>query len=126
MSKGGVRKGAGRKPGSPNKRTIDNVRAIGEIAKEYTEEAIATLAGIMRDVGQSGPARVSAADKLLERGWGKAIAQVEVGKPGDFSRKSDDELERFIAERTRRISLGSRGAGDASGKAQAGGSRRTH
>ena len=107
MPKGGYRRGAGRPPGSLNKRTIENVRAIGEIAKEYTEEAIQTLASIMRDAGQSGPARVSAADKLLERGWGKAVAPVEVGNPGDFSRLSDEELDQRIAELRRKLGLGS-------------------
>lgn len=37
---------------------------------------------------------------------GMIIERSEIGKPGDFSRMTEDELERFISERTRRISGG--------------------
>ena len=126
MPKGGARSGAGRKPGTLNRRTIDQTRTIGEMAKEYTSEAIETLASIMRDATKSAPARVSAATSLLDRGWGKALATVEVGKPGDFTRASDDELERFIAERARGASGSARREGDQAGTPEAGGRGRPH
>lgn len=65
-AKPGERRG-GRKKGTPNKANAD-VRAA---ARVYTVEAIETLAGIMR-TGESEQARVSAADKILDRAWGKA------------------------------------------------------
>ncbi|GLS18756.1 hypothetical protein GCM10007874_17730 [Labrys miyagiensis] len=102
---GGYRPGAGRPKGSLNKSTLEKGRAIGELAKEFTEEAIQTLVAIMRDPTATAPARVSAADKILERGWGKAIAQVEIGRPGDFSHLSDEELERRILEGARELGI---------------------
>lgn len=84
MPRGGRREGAGRKPGRRSATTIQTMQTLGELAKSLTEEAIGTLAAIMRDEGASGPARVSAANSLLERGWGKPITHVEVGAPGAF------------------------------------------
>jgi hypothetical protein len=67
----------GRPKGSPNKATAE-VRAI---ASEYTEEAVRTLATIMRD-GSSEQARIMAADKLLDRGHGKATQPVDLTTKG--------------------------------------------
>lgn len=70
---GGRRPGAGRPKGSLNKVAAD-VRAA---AQQYTTEALASLAQIMRD-GESEQARVSAANAILDRGHGKP-AQVISG-----------------------------------------------
>ena len=43
---------------------------IKSLARSYTELAIQSLAGIVQN-GQSESARVSAAQVLLDRGWGK-------------------------------------------------------
>lgn len=40
------------------------------MARQYTEQAMATLASVMED--GSGPAKVAAANAMLDRGWGKA------------------------------------------------------
>lgn len=64
---------AGRKSGTKNKATVD-IRAVAQL---YTEEAIATLVHVMRDPDQPGAVRVLAADKLLDRGHGKASQRVE-------------------------------------------------
>jgi hypothetical protein len=48
-------------------------------ARKYTTEAVATLAGIMRN-GQSEQARIAAANSLLDRGYGKP-AQTLAGDP---------------------------------------------
>jgi hypothetical protein len=42
-------------------------------AREHTVEALAVLVDIMRDQKQSGATRLSAAEKILERGWGRPI-----------------------------------------------------
>jgi hypothetical protein len=48
----------------------EDVKHVRELAREYTIEAIATLAAVMAD--GSGPAKVAAANAMLDRGWGKA------------------------------------------------------
>lgn len=60
---------------------------------------------LARELGQSAAA-VSAVDKLA-RLYGHMIEKKEIGKPGDFDRMTEDELEEFITRRQ-----GSVGAGD--------------
>ncbi len=55
--------------------------SLAALARTYTEEAVNTLADIMRN-GQNETARASAADKLLDRGWGKAV-QAIAGADGE-------------------------------------------
>jgi hypothetical protein len=74
MGVGGKRVGAGRKPGIPNKATA----TLREAAREYTDMALKTLAEIARK-GTSEQARVLAADKLLDRAYGKATQINEHG-----------------------------------------------
>lgn len=62
----GLPKSGGRQKGVPNKAN----RELREIAREYTAEAVQTLAGIMRK-SDSDQARALAADKILDRGHGK-------------------------------------------------------
>jgi hypothetical protein len=64
----GAPKTGGRKKGTAN-RIGKDVRAL---AQAYTEEAIETLAAIMRDKHAPPQARALAADRLLDRAWGKA------------------------------------------------------
>lgn len=49
---------------------------IKEAARAYTVEAIETLAKVMRS-GDTSQARAMAADRLLDRGWGKATQHIE-------------------------------------------------
>jgi len=46
---------------------------LQELAREHTEAAIDTLAKIMNDEKAPHSARISAADALLSRGWGRPI-----------------------------------------------------
>lgn len=76
---GGKRAGAGRKAGVPNKAT----RELREMARQYTEDAVATLARIMSDPDEPAAPRVHCAETLLAYGHGKPRQQVEVtGKDG--------------------------------------------
>jgi len=62
------------KSGNPGGRP----RALAEIqhlAREQSEEAVKTLVEIMRNA-KSETARIHAADKILDRGWGKAAQSV--------------------------------------------------
>jgi hypothetical protein len=66
-NRGGVRAGAGRKAGSPNKVTA----TLRDQAREYTPDALLTLAEIMRDESSPAAARVAASNGILDRGYGK-------------------------------------------------------
>lgn len=48
----------------------DDVKHVRELARKYTESAVETLADVMAT--GSPNARVSAANALIDRGWGKA------------------------------------------------------
>lgn len=75
-SKPGERRG-GRKKGSQNRVGQD----VRKLARKYTKRAIETLAEIMEGA-ESEQARVMAADKLLDRGWGKP-PQAITGEGGE-------------------------------------------
>lgn len=49
---------------------------IKSLARAHTEAAINCLVGVMEN-STSDPARVSAAQALLDRGWGKAAQPVD-------------------------------------------------
>lgn len=50
---------------------------IRSLARQHTEKALNTLAGIMNEPSAPHAARVSAANSLLDRGWGKAEQRIE-------------------------------------------------
>lgn len=52
---------------------------IRSLARAHTESALRVLAGIMNQEEAPAAARVSAAQALLDRGWGKATQPVEHG-----------------------------------------------
>lgn len=74
---GGKRPGAGRKPGRVSKIKRD----LAEMAKDYGDAALSTLSEIMADNQQPASARVSAANALLDRGYGKPVQGVRVSDP---------------------------------------------
>jgi hypothetical protein len=88
----GKPKTGGRKKGSANK-VGANVRAL---AQRYTEEAIETLAKIMRDKSAPPQARAMAADRLLDRAHGKA-PQAIVGDPAK-PLQSNAKIEMVIVD----------------------------
>lgn len=55
-------------------RTLTEIRSL---ARSHTRTAIAVLVGIMRSKDATAAARVSAANAILDRGWGKASPQLE-------------------------------------------------
>lgn len=65
--------------GNPGGRPKDKHR-VAELARSYTLEAIDTLVELMRE-GKDERVRGTAAQALLDRGWGKAkVAVVTEGK----------------------------------------------
>lgn len=72
---GGARKGAGRKPGAVSRAKKD----LAEAAKAHAEDALAVLVEIAKDSEAPHSARVSAANAIIDRGYGKPFTQ----GPGD-------------------------------------------
>lgn len=68
------RKTGGRQKGSVNKATA----SIRDAARKYTLDALKTLVEVMNDDQQPAPARVSAANALLDRGYGKPHQSVDL------------------------------------------------
>lgn len=65
------------------------------LAKEWTHDAIKTLAEIMNDKAANPSARVAAAQNLLDRGWGKS-AQIVEATVNHYDRMTDDELKLLV------------------------------
>lgn len=74
-SKPGERRG-GRTKGTPNKATA----SIKEIARQYTNEAVAALVGALNDANAA--ARIAAAKELLDRGYGKSATVLNGDEDG--------------------------------------------
>jgi hypothetical protein len=72
-------------------RTITEIRSL---ARCHTRTAINVLAGIMRCKDATAAARVSAANALLDRGWGKATQPV--GNGDDSPLQLVHRIERII------------------------------
>ncbi len=79
MAGGGKREGAGRPKGVPNKATA----SVRDAAQAFTEDALSTLAEIMRSPEHPAAARVSAASALLDRGHGKPKQPLTGGEDDD-------------------------------------------
>ena len=58
----------------------EDVKHVRELARQYTQQAIDALAEVM--AGNSPNARVSAAQALIDRGWGKPEQIVEAKHSG--------------------------------------------
>jgi hypothetical protein len=56
---------------------------LQELARQHTEAAIGTLAEIMNDEKAPHNARISAAEGLLSRGWGRPILPTVQTSSGD-------------------------------------------
>jgi hypothetical protein len=66
---------------------------VADAARELTLDAINTLAAIMKDVKAPAAARISAAQALLDRGYGKPAQAIEVNQQPDLSHVSDENLK---------------------------------
>jgi len=67
MARGGKREGAGRKPGVVS----EAKRELSDMAKDHADNALFVLAQIMANEAEPAAARVSAANAILDRGYGK-------------------------------------------------------
>ncbi len=94
-SKPGERRG-GKQVGSRNLATKDAKLALEDLAKEYAPEALKVLAEVMAK-SQSDPARVAAANGLLDRGYGKPRQAMEISGDLKLRTMSDADLDAAIA-----------------------------
>jgi hypothetical protein len=60
-------------------KTITEIRSL---ARGHTRTAVNVLVGVMRCKDATPAARVSAANAILDRGWGKATQPLENGDDG--------------------------------------------
>src|ERR1700679_1348830 len=58
------------------------VTEISSLARSHTRTALNVLVGVMRSKDATPAARVSAANAILDRGWGKATQPLENGDAG--------------------------------------------
>lgn len=65
-------KGQSGNPGGRSPRKTSDGRTIAEIARDHSDNAIKTLAKIAENEKEGAAARVSAANSILDRAWGKA------------------------------------------------------
>ncbi len=79
--------------GNPSGRPKAVVK-LQDLARENTKEALDTLIEIMKDPKQPAAARVTAADKVLDRGYGKATQFVDT----THREVSDEERHARIIE----------------------------
>ena len=82
-------KTGGRKAGTLNKVTAE----VRTLAQQHGEDAIQTLASIMRDPTRSETARIAAARELLDRGYGKSGVDGVTALP---SLTTDDDRPIFV------------------------------
>ena len=81
--------------GNPGGRPKDEHR-VGELARSYTLEAIETLVDLMRH-GRDERVRGTAAQAILDRGWGRAKVEVVSNGEGGYL-----DLLRAVNERPKR------------------------
>ena len=57
-----------------------SITEIRSLARSHTRSALNILVQVMRNKDATPAARVSAANAILDRGWGKAIQAIENGE----------------------------------------------
>ena len=72
-----------------------SITQIRSIARSHTRSAINVLVGVMRSTSATPAARVSAANAILDRGWGKPPQAIE---NGDGALEFVHRIERVIVE----------------------------
>jgi hypothetical protein len=71
-------------------KTLTEIRSL---ARSHTRTALNVLVGVMRSKDATAAARVSAANAILDRGWGKATQAIETD---DGTLKLIHRIERVI------------------------------
>jgi hypothetical protein len=55
---------------------------IKSLARSHTRTALNVLVGVMRNTDATPPARIAAANAILDRGWGRAPQAIQNGDDG--------------------------------------------
>lgn len=76
MANGGKRPGAGRPKGSVNRATKEAGASFAELARQHTADALKTLVEVCNNKRATDSARVTAANSILDRGYGKPAQAV--------------------------------------------------
>ena len=74
-------------------KTITEIRSL---ARSHTRTALNVLVGVMRSKDATAAGRVSAANAILDRGWGKAAQAIENGDGGAL--ELIHRIERIIVD----------------------------
>jgi HEAT repeat protein len=82
--------------GNPSGRPKQDIH-LKELAKSFTQEAVDTLAQVMRDSSAPPAARVKASECLLDRAWGKAETNANVNVSRDVKDLSTAEILAALA-----------------------------
>lgn len=82
MPRGGKREGAGRPRGSRSAATNEQIATLSDMAKEHSSTALQTLVAIAQR-GVSEAARVTAANAILDRAYGRPQQAVDVTSAGE-------------------------------------------
>jgi uncharacterized protein (UPF0147 family) len=72
------KKGQSGNPNGRPKHVLASGKSVAELARDYTERAVETLVEVMEDSDAPKNARVSAAEALLDRGWGKPKQEMDL------------------------------------------------
>jgi len=75
---------------------VKTVTEIRSLARSHTRTALNVLVGVMRSKDATAAARVSAANAILDRGWGKAAQAIENGDGGAL--EVIHRIERIIVD----------------------------
>jgi len=67
----GFKKGESGNPGGRPRVVTEDGKTLRQLAREYTSEALSVLVDVLRDEEAPHSARVSAAQMIHDRGWGK-------------------------------------------------------
>jgi hypothetical protein len=78
--RGGKRPGAGRKKGSANRASPSEIASLSALARSHAAVAMKTLVDVAKS-GESEAARVTAANAILDRGYGKPAQSHEHSGP---------------------------------------------
>src|ERR1700720_4866094 len=74
-------------------RSLTEIRSL---ARSHTRHALNVLVAVMRNTKAPPPARIAAANAILDRGWGKATQTIETGKEGAL--ELIHRIERIIVD----------------------------
>ena len=72
-------------------KTVTEIRSL---ARSHTRTALNVLVGVMRNTKAPAPARIAAANSILDRGWGKATQAIETSD--DSALELIHRIERVI------------------------------